>query len=118
MSKMKLKRPKKTPKECNYNFNGERKSGNTDEECAKLKQQYDKIVEKKKKEMEALKDNDMEMGTNRTTMRADDFQEKKKKDNAFRDSNNDGNVASRFFERLKARKKSKRERRNSLNPMD
>ena len=115
MSKMKLKRPKKTPKECNYNFNGERKSGNTDEECAKLKQQYDKIVEKKKKEMEALK-NSMTKPTDST--KTDKPKTTPKKDNAFRDSKNDGNVASRFFERLKARKRSKRERRNSLNPMD
>lgn len=110
MSKMKLKRPKKTANDakCEYRYDGNKHTAENKEDCDKLKAEMNKY----------LKDNDMEMGTNRTTMRADDFQEKKKKDNAFRDSNNDGNVASRFFERLKARKKSKRERRNSLNPMD
>ena len=115
MSKMKLKRPKKTANDakCEYRYDGYKHTADNKEECAKLKAGYQKY----------LKDNNMDniesrSTRNRTLTRGDDFQEKKKKDNAFRDSKNDGNVASRFFERLKARKKSKRERRNSLNPMD
>ena len=112
---MKLKRPKKTAggDNCQYRYGGNMYTADNKEECTKLKAGYQKY----------LKDNNLDnIGSrskrNRTLTRGDDFQEKKKKDNAFRDSNNDGNVASRFFERLKARKKSKRERRNSLNPMD
>ena len=115
MSKMKLKRPKKTANDtnCEYRYDGYKHTADNKEECDKLKAEYQKY----------LKDNNLDniksrSTRNRTLTRGDDFQEKKKKDNAFRDSKNDGNVASRFFERLKERKKSKRERRNSLNPMD
>jgi len=115
MSKMKLKRPKKTANDtkCEYRYDGYKHTADNKEECAKLKAGYQKY----------LKDNNMDnpksrLTRNTSTTGGTDFQEKKKKDNAFRDSKNDGNVASRFFERLKARKKSKRERRNSLNPMD
>jgi len=41
-------------KECSYNFNGERKSGKTPEECAKLQKRFDKIVDKRKAEMDSL----------------------------------------------------------------
>ena len=41
-------------KECSYNFNGERKTGKTPEECAKLQKRFDKIVDKRKAEMDSL----------------------------------------------------------------
>lgn len=44
-------------KTCSYNFNGEKLTGNTDEECAKLKARYDKIISKKKAQMDSLKSN-------------------------------------------------------------
>ena len=90
-------------KKCTYNFNGELKTGKTEEECAKLAKRFDKIVKESEKRMDSLS------GRKNTPPKPN---KKKKKV---------GKIVTEIKDAIKRRierKKKKKERKRTYNPYD
>jgi len=96
-----MKDPKR---ECSYNFNGERKTGKTKEECAKLAARFDKILKEKERQMDSL--------SGRNIKETPKPNKKKKKV---------GKVVAKIKQSIKrgiARRKRKKASKRSYNPYD
>jgi hypothetical protein len=94
-------------KTCNYNFNGDHRSGYTPEECAKLKARFDKLKEQKQREFDSIS------GRSRDNRKETPKPNKKKK--------KVGKVVAKIKEGIKrgiARRKKKRQSKRSYNPYD
>ena len=101
---------------CEYRYGGMIRTAKTKEACAKLKVGYQKF----------LKDNDMDndesrLKRNRTLIRGDDFQEKKKKKKKKKSSkiiSKIKKVVKQKVKQKKERRKKRKESKRTYNPYD
>jgi len=94
-------------KTCSYNFNGERKTGKTPEECAKLAARFKKLKERKEREFDSIS------GRSRDNIK-ETPKPKKKKKKLGKIVTGIKKGIKRGIERRKKKKASKR----SYNPYD
>tara|TARA_B100000768_G_C11274285_1_gene375033 strand:+ start:920 stop:1225 length:306 start_codon:yes stop_codon:yes gene_type:complete len=98
---------------CEYRYGGMIRTAKTKEACAKLKVGYQKF----------LKDNDMDndesrLKRNRTLIRGDDFQEKKKKKKSSKIISKIKKVVKQKVKQKKERRKKRKESKRTYNPYD
>tara|TARA_B100000767_G_C19774817_1_gene541951 strand:+ start:4286 stop:4591 length:306 start_codon:yes stop_codon:yes gene_type:complete len=98
---------------CEYRYGGMIRTAKTKEACAKLKVGYQKF----------LKDNDMDndesrLKRNRTLIRGDDFQEKKKKKKSSKIISKIKKVVKQKVKQKIERRKKRKESKRTYNPYD
>jgi len=98
---------------CEYRYEGMIRTAKTKEACAKLKVGYQKF----------LKDNDMDndesrLKRNRTLIRGDDFQEKKKKKKSSKIISKIKKVVKQKVKQKIERRKKRKESKRTYNPYD